>query len=57
MIYIKTPQSEHRRNLSQYNKGHIYEYNPQQAILNNEKVKVFPLRLETRQGYSSQHSY
>ena len=25
--------------------------NPQQAILNNEKLKVFPLRLETRQGY------
>ena len=25
--------------------------NPQQAILNNEKLKAFPLRLETRQGY------
>ena len=40
------PESGHRGNISQHNKGHTQ----QNIILNTEKLKAYSLRSETRQG-------
>ena len=47
---IKTSKYGHRRKLSQHTKGHIYDKPTANIILNDEKLKAFPLRSGTRQG-------
>ena len=50
-IYDKnSPESGHRGNLPQHNKG-IYDKPTGNIILSGEKLKAFPLRSGTRQGY------
>ena len=50
-IYDKnSPESGHRGNLPQHNKGDIYDKPTASIILNGEKLKAFPLRSGTRQG-------
>ena len=51
-IYDKhPPESRHRGNLPQHNKGHIWHtHSPANIVLNGEKLKPFPLRLGTREG-------
>ena len=49
MIFKKSSENWHRRNLPQYNKGHIKQIH-KNIILNGEKLKAIPLRLGTRQG-------
>ena len=44
------PESGHRGNLPQHNKGHIYDKPTANIILNGEKLKPFPLRSGTGQG-------
>jgi len=44
-----SPESRHRRNIPQHNKGHI-QRTTANIILNGEKLKAFPLRSGTRQG-------
>ena len=52
LIYDKnSPESGHRGNLPQHNKGH-YDKHTDNIILNSEKLKAFPLRSGTRQGCS-----
>ena len=48
-----SPESGHRGNLPQHNKGHIYDKPTASIILNGEKLKAFPLRLGTRQRMST----
>ena len=49
-IYDKNPpESRHRGNLPQHNKGHIRQTHSN-IVLNGEKLKPFPLRSGTRQG-------
>ena len=48
-IYIYSPESGHRGNLLQHNKG-IYNKPTANIILNGEKLKAFPLRSGTRQA-------
>ena len=43
------PESKHRGNLPQHNKGHIWQTHSQ-IILSGEKLKPFPLRSGTWQG-------
>ena len=43
------PESRHRENLSQHNKG-IYDKPRDNIVLNGEKLKPFPVRSGTRQG-------
>ena len=38
------------RNVPQHNKGHIYDKPTADVIFCGQKLKVFPLRLGTRQG-------
>ena len=45
---IKTPESGHRGNIPQHNKGHGKSTG---NILNSEKMKACPLRSEIRQGH------
>ena len=43
-----SPENQHRRNLPQYNKGHLQP--TANIILNGEKLKALPLRSGIRQG-------
>ena len=48
-----SPESGHRGNLPEHNKGHIQQTHSKPTaniILNGEKLKTFPLRLGTQQG-------
>ena len=47
MIQKKIPENGHRRNIMQA----IYNKPTANIILNGEKLKAFPLRSGTRQGY------
>ena len=49
MIKKKPPESRHRGNLPQHNKG-IYDKPTANIVLNGETLKPFPLRSGTRQG-------
>ena len=44
-----SPESGHRGNLPQHNKGHIWQ-TPANIVHSGEKLKPFPLRSGTRQG-------
>ena len=49
-IYDKyPPESKHRGNLPEYNKGHIWQTHSQHRLL-GEKLKPFPLRSGRRLG-------
>ena len=48
IYHKKSPESGHRGNLPQHNKG--YNKPTPNIILNGEKLKAFPLRSGTRQG-------
>jgi len=48
---IKTPKRRHRRNIPQHNKSYIYDKPTANIILNGEKLKAFPPKSGTRQGF------
>ena len=49
-LWKNSPESRHRGNLAQHNKGHIWQTHSN-IIVNDEKLKPFPLRSGTRQGW------
>ena len=51
-----SPESRHRENLLNIIKA-IYDKPTANIVLNGEKLKPFPLRSGTRQGFPSQHYY
>ena len=50
IYYKNSPESRHRGNLTQHNKGHKYDKPTANIFLNGEKLKPFSLRSGTRQG-------